>query len=297
MDVLVGTSKGLWRASRGPDEAFGDRSVTALGIAPTGVLVLVEHREVWLVGAVDTSLVASLDEPTGNCVVAFGDELLVGADDARILRVVDGEVEPVTGFDTVEGRDGWYTPWGAPPATRSLAVDEHDVIYANVHVGGVVVSTDRGVSWKPSSIDVDSDVHEVVSPSAGTLLAACGMGGLARTEDGGSTWSASHDGLHASYCRAVAVAGDTVLLSASTGPSTSRSAVYRRALDGAGAFSRCSDWLDDNVDSGCIGAGGQHAAFGTSDGRCFVSRDAGVTWDLAAEGLGAVSAVVVTGTG
>ena len=41
--------------------------------------------------------------------------------------------------------------------------------------------------------------------------------------------------LHATYSRAVAFAGDFVLLTASTGPRTDRGAVYRRPIDGARA--------------------------------------------------------------
>jgi photosystem II stability/assembly factor-like uncharacterized protein len=76
----------------------------------------------------------------------------------------------------------------------------------------------------------------------GRVLAAAGDGGLLSSTDGGDTWHQDTDGLHATYARAVAVAGDTVLLTASTGPRTRQAAVYRRPLAG-GTFERCEDGL------------------------------------------------------
>jgi hypothetical protein len=76
----------------------------------------------------------------------------------------------------------------------------------------------------------------------GRVLAAAGDGGLLSSTDGGTTWTQETDGLHATYARAVAVAGDTVVLTASTGPRTRHAAVYRRPLAG-GTFERCEDGL------------------------------------------------------
>jgi len=32
----------------------------------------------------------------------------VGTDDARLMRLVGGSLEPLSGFDRVEGRDAWF---------------------------------------------------------------------------------------------------------------------------------------------------------------------------------------------
>jgi hypothetical protein len=69
----------------------------------------------------------------------------------------------------------------------------------------------------------------------GLVLAAAGEGGLLTSTDAGTTWTQDTAGLHAPYARAVAVAGDTVLLTASTGPRTRQAAVYRRPLAATGA--------------------------------------------------------------
>ena len=105
------------------------------------------------------------------------------------------------------------------------------------------------------------------------------------------------DGLHARYCRGVAVCGDNVLLTASTGPGGHRSAIYRGILT-AGSFERCTaglpEWFDDNIDSLCLYAlrEGSVAAFGTADGEVFASIDQGETWETVASGLPRVNCVL-----
>jgi hypothetical protein len=67
-------------------------------------------------------------------------------------------------------------------------------------------------------------------------------------------------GLHARYLRAVAGAGGTDLVSASTGPGGRRAAIYRTRADGHGELERCRqglpEWLGDNVDTHCLAARG-----------------------------------------
>jgi hypothetical protein len=153
-------------------------------------------------------------------------------------------------------------------------------------VGGIPRSRDGGVTWEPT-IDIDSDVHQVLA-TGDTVLAATALG-LARSDDGGDSWQFEDERLHASYSRAVAVAGDTLLLSASTGPRGGRAAVYRKPLAAGGPFEACRvglpEWFDSNIDSHCLVASDGIAAFGTNDGRVFVSRDEGASWTQEAEGL------------
>jgi hypothetical protein len=228
--VLVGTTEGLLRLSDGDRRELLGGRVTALtpAVDGRGWLALVGDRFVWA-GDADGGWeqVAALDEaPPARCLVATGDGVLVGTAEAHLLRVRDGLAEPVLGFEKAEGRDGWYTPWGGPPDTRSLSVGDAGTIYANVHVGGIVRSSDGGETWEPT-IDVDADVHQVQAAPSGTVLAPCAYG-LGVSADGGDSWDIVTDGVHATYMRAVAVAGDDVLVSASTGPGGERSAVYRR---------------------------------------------------------------------
>jgi photosystem II stability/assembly factor-like uncharacterized protein len=152
----------------------------------------------------------------------------------------------------------------------------------NVHVGGVVRSPDDGKTWEPT-MNIDMDVHQVFAhPNHRGHVFVASARGLGVSEDGGRSWTFSTDGLHAPYCRAVAVCGGHVLVSASSGPRGTEAAVYRRRLDGSGSFEKCRDGLpesyEDNIDTFCLAARDQHAVFGTEEGAIFVSTDEGNTW-------------------
>jgi hypothetical protein len=220
--------------------------------------------------------------------------VIVGTSEGHLYRIAGKGLERITAFDRAGGRKEWFTPWGGPPDTRTLTEDR-DTVYANVHVGGILRSRDHGDSWEPT-IDIDVDVHQVTT-GHGNVYAA-GGNGLNVSGDKGTTWSVSDEGLHASYCRAVTVCGDTILLSASTGPRGGRSAVYRGPLDGS-SFERCDGglpgWFGNNIDSYCLDAkpDGSIAAFGTEDGRLFTSTDQGRSWSQLTKGLPAIRRVLV----
>jgi photosystem II stability/assembly factor-like uncharacterized protein len=223
------------------------------------------------------------------------DGILAGTTGARLARVgPKGAVEFIEGFDRAEGRESWFTPWGGPPATRTITEDG-DAVYVNVHVGGILRSRDRGATWEPT-IDVHADVHQVAT-GHGRVYAA-GAGGLSISEDGGQTWRTLGEGLHATYCRAVAVCGEQVLLSASTGPRGGRAGVYRLP-PGGGRLERSREglpeWFAGNIDSLCLDAlpDGRLAAFGTEAGEVFASTDQGESWRRLAAGLDDIRRVLV----
>jgi hypothetical protein len=294
--LLVGSDTGIHTVGDGAHDLQGT-SVVALAA---------ESARLWALGGDGTILrsedgrwerLAGMTGLAGRCLLATEEGLLVGTAQARLFRLRRDVLEPVDAFDQVPGREDWYTPWGGPPDTRSMALDAAGSVYANVHVGGIVRSTSDG-SWEPT-IDIDRDVHQVVShpERTGRVFAATAYG-LADSADGGETWDVSDDGLHGSYARAVAIAGDVLLLTASTGPFTNQAAIYRRPMDGAGPFQRCTaglpEWFGANLDTYCLAAHGARAAFGTGEGEVWMSTDQGATWAQAADGLGDVSALLFT---
>ncbi len=258
--------------------------------------MLADGRDVIRLRDGDTMTVASVEDERGRCVLPVPGGAMVGTQNARLAFVRPGSAEMLASFDAAEGRDGWYTPWGGPPDTRSLSVGPDGVVFANVHVGGILRSGDPLGPWEPT-IDVDADVHQVVAdPSMASHVLAATALGLAESSDAGATWRFSSEGLHAPYSRAVALDGNVLFLSASTGPRGGRAAIYRRGPD-SDAFERCDgglpEWFDGNVDSHCLAAGGGTVVFGTEDGRVFVSDDGGGSWEAAAAGLGPVSCAAV----
>jgi hypothetical protein len=271
--------------------------VTAVARDGPELWAIVDRAEVWHAPKGEWRHVTTLEsEPErleATCI-AMTDAIHVGSSRARLFRLVGSTLEPVRGFDDVEGREAWTTPWGGPPATRSISEWEADV-YVNVHVGGVPHTDDHGQTWNPT-IDIDADVHQVATAEG--LVLAAGAGGLSVSDDKGATWSSRTDGLETRYCRAAAVCGDRVLVSASEGPHGGRAGVYGAGL-ADGPFERCRvglpQWFDDNIDTYCLDAlsDGSYAAFGTADGRVYGSADAGVTWVELVEGLPAVHHVLL----
>ena len=267
--------------------------MTALAPADSDVWVVIDGSEIWRHADGEARHVADLTDVRVTCLASIDGDVVVGSAEAHLFRLVGATLEPVSPFEDAEGRSTWYTPWGGPPDTRSIANWDDDV-YVNVHVGGILRGGDRAGAWTPT-IDIDADVHQVTTAD-GLVLAAC-AGGLAASTDRGSSWSFRTDGLEAPYARAVAVCGSAVLISASSGPRGGRAAVYRADLSG-GRFERClagPGWFDDNIDTHHLDAlpDGSFAAFGASDGSVYASTDAGSTWDALASGLPPVHRVLV----
>lgn len=295
--ILVATRDGLRALDEigqpGAVEHPG-RSVTALGRAGDAYWAIVDASELWRAAGADRSHVTDLDGFRATCVAGIGRDVFVGSSEARLFRLAGDALEPVAAFDHAEGRETWYTPWGGAPDTRSIANWDDDV-YVNVHVGGVLRTDDGGETWR-ATIDIDADVHQVTT-AEGMVLAAC-AGGLISSADRGATWTHRTEGLESRYARAIAVCGDDVLVSASNGPRGGGAAVYRGALAG-GPLERCRsglpEWFEDNIDTYCLDAlpDGSLAAFGTTDGRLFVTSDQGATWNQQGSGLPIVQRVLV----
>jgi hypothetical protein len=286
-DGLVGSEGQTWLAGR---------EVTALAQDGRGWVVLLDGGEVVGVRGDEVEPIGEVPEETGRCVLAVDGEALVGTAHARLAIVRDGGAELVRSFDDAEGRDGWYTPWGGPPDTRSLSSSIDGAVFANVHVGGILRAGDPRGTWTPT-IDVDADVHQVLADplEADHVVAATALG-LAESHDRGDTWTFVTEGLHAPYARGVALDGERLFLSASTGPRGGRAAVYRRD-PGADGFRKVEDgvneWFAGNVDSYRLAAAGGTVLFATEDGRAFLSDDGGDGWREAIRGSAPITCVAV----
>jgi hypothetical protein len=321
--IVVATDDGL-HVVNGEDTTRVDdlagREVLALAMDGESAWALVDGRELWRsADGLRWSTVATVPRRKVTCLAPTPAGLLVGTARAHLLRLEQERLVPLPSFDDAEGRAAWYTPWGAPADVRSISAGAGGMIYVNVHVGGVLRSTDGGGGWRPT-LDIEQDVHQVLAPwNRPELVLVAAAAGFGVSRDGGDTWQWDNDGLHAHYCRAVALADNTVLLSASTGHHGRRAAVYRRPLDGrasrdpadepearsgarrasegGGRFERCEDglpeWFSDNVDTGCLAALGPTVVIGSEDGCVFRSSDGGERWKAVAKGLAPVRAVAL----
>lgn len=297
MAMLVGTTSGLVAVDGGGDVrgvGFEGHDVLAL----SGGWALLDGHEVRRRDGRDGGQGVSVAGPALTCLCAGGGgPLLAGSAEGHLYRFGEGEgARRVESFEHAEGRGDWYTPWGGPPDVRSLSVSDDGVVLVNVHVGGILRSADDGASWQ-ATIDLHDDVHQVLALPGGAAVAACATG-LATSFDGGATWSVHDEGLHATYCRAVAVSGDTVLMSASAGPGGGHAALYRRPVTGGGALERCRTGLPDdlggNVDTFWLAGDATGAAVvATASGALYASGDAGATWEQVAGDITGVRCLVL----
>lgn len=257
-------------------------------------VALVDGHSVWRRSAEGAwaEWVVGHDELT--CLALAPGGALLGTAGAHLRRLSPtGVIEEVASFEHAPTREQWYTPSGGLPEVRSLAVAGDGTLFANVHVGGILRSTDGGFSWA-ATIDLHADVHQVLCPrqyQPALVVAAC-ADGLAISRDGGDSWRLRDAGLRRTYCRAVAVAGDTVLVSASDGPGGGHAGVYRAPMDGWAPFELCRDGLPPelagNVDTGWLATaapGGVGAALVIAGGDVFATSGEGAAWSPVAGGL------------
>lgn len=251
--------------------------------------------------------VATSEFQLSCCVIVRG-TAYVGTDDARMLRLNDEirALEPIDGFDDVAGRDAWFAGSaivneqrvGPPLGIRSVAANSTgSVLFANVHVGGIPRSTDGGRTWQPT-IDINSDVHEVrAHPTDPDIAVAASAIGLCISRDAGATWSIERDGLHASYCSAVAFSGEDILFSASVDHFAPQGRIYRRPTTPRANIVAIGDglpvWTGGIVDTGCIAASGSTVAVVDRDGTLYLSTALGRGWSRGSFKLPAPSSALV----
>jgi hypothetical protein len=298
--LLIGTTRGLYTSDpRAPVQLDG-RPITALATESGALWAIVDGEELWhRTHAGRWKLIASASPWRALCVLPSARGTYVGTAEAHLLRLADDRLVRVDAFDAVPGRDAWFTPWGGPPDTRSLAAGGNGDIYVNVHVGGVVRSRDAGRTWEPT-LDIDSDVHQVLTTErVPRLVLAASAVGLGISRNGGDSWHFATAGLHALYQRAVAVVPDAVLVSTARSERGQQSAVYRRSMSGRGPFRKCErglpTWFPSNINTGCLVASGETAAIGSPDGVLYMSDDAGESWRLVREGLPKIGCLVFAG--
>jgi hypothetical protein len=308
--VLVATwSDGVFGFSEeGEHRKLEGRSVRSLTTAPDGsALAIVDGHELQRRALDGTWNMIASSPLELACCVALGNHIYVGTDDARLLRLnEDGSLGELRGFEAVEGRANWYAGsaivngqrMGPPLGIRSLSgTADGATLLVNVHVGGIPRSPDGGVSWQPT-IDIDADVHEVrVHPTRPDIVMAAAAVGLCSSRDGGKSWRVETEGLHATYCSAVAFVGNDVLVAASSDHFAAQGAIYRRAIDGPPALRAVAGglpaWLDGIADTGCIATRSSLAALADRSGALYTSADSGSTWSRRARALPSPSSVAI----
>ena len=183
-----------------------------------------------------------------ECIALLSEEplqVLLGTEPPHVY-CLDGD-EParrMESFDTLECRQSWYTPWGGPPAVRSLA-HSGDWVFADIHVGSIMRSPDRGATWEPVTPDLHADVHQVATASTEGRLYANTADAVFASDDYGHSWEHRKEGLASRYGRALAVHPARSRLPA--GQRQQRAWSWQRCAGQALLFARRGPHLDPGV--------------------------------------------------
>lgn len=221
----------------------------------------------------------------------------MGTDDARVLVMgTNGSLEALEGFDQAPGRETWYAGSavvngqvvGPPLGVRSMSANaDGSVLLANVHVGGILRSTDGGHTWT-QTIDIHFDVHEVCCHPTNPQVAVAATGcGLCVSRDAGLSWQLETEELFAPYCSAVALSGELVFVSCSTDHFAAEGRVHRRP---AASLPFTTKGI---VDTRNIFCKGPLVALADQGGNVYRSEDGGLNWVRIAGGLPAPSSIVI----
>jgi photosystem II stability/assembly factor-like uncharacterized protein len=175
-----------------------------------------------------------------------------------------------------------------------MAADNPARLYAGLEVGGVVRSSDGGVTWQQLHGPYE-DVHSLsVTPARSHTLYAATARQPWRSDDGGETWTAIGAGLPHRYIVPVAVAPDDpdlVLVSCSTSfqRQTGRLA---RSTDGGRTWQE-PQWPGPGDDMAVAIAWDMAEArvvyAGTDGGKLYRSTDRGASWQALSVTLDSVA--------
>ncbi len=236
-----------------------------------------------------------------------GNRVLAGTEPAEIFYTEDHTWHVCPEVAGLRDRFKWFLPYSPEAGCVRGFAFHGDRGYAAVEVGGVLRSDDGGNHWRlaggssgepvfgtPPAGTVHPDVHSVaVHPSSPDLVFAATAGGFFRSDDGGDTWSVSHED---SYCRAFwadPADPDHVIL----GPAddVSRNGRIEETRDGGRTWKLRSDGLDLPWPRAMIE---RFASVGdtlfaiTSGGRLFTASPDDLQWKQILPEAGEVRAVV-----
>lgn len=300
-EVWLLTEQGPLTASGAPLPGipFGRRSVTAGAAAGDEIGLIVDGHEVWTRSEATWTRAAASKAELYSIVRSHHGRFLVGTERARLAWVAKGTLEYLPSFDRVPERRLWDTPYGAPPELRSLAVATDGALYANVHVGWIVRSTDGGATWASLRNGLDRDVHQVaVHPSDPRIVFAATAEGFHISHDRGDTFAQRIAGMPYVYQRAVACfPGRDVYLASTARDNRGAGARLDRTEDDGRTWTRVRglpEAIHRNINTNQLAALPRGRGFAVvADTSLYETGDWGESWSLVARDLPPASALLV----
>lgn len=246
-------------------------------------------------------------------VSAADGAVYAGTEPSRLFRSDDrGESwRELEGLLELPSRPAWSfppRPWTSHVRWIAPSPHDADLLLVGIELGGLMRSTDGGVSWQDHRPGAQRDVHSLAwhQRVLGRAYEA-GGGGAAFSEDAGESWQPADDGRDRHYTWSVAVDPDDPELwyvSASTGPYAAhggrdpQARIYRR--QGGEAWRQLAGGLPEPLLAMpyALVAGESRLFAGLADGQIWESSDHGDSWHAntsQGDAIAALHALVYTG--
>jgi photosystem II stability/assembly factor-like uncharacterized protein len=248
----------------------------------------------------------------------------VGTEPPSLWRSDDGGVswKEIPGVARMANERRWTYPVPViQPHIRSIAIDPRNSkkLCLAAQVGGLLLSSDGGASWRDVRYPIDMDVHSVTfDPANGAVLYAATGGGenfpdptpppkgrpLYRSCDGGKSWESISDSLPRTYAVPVGVHlknSQMLFLGVAEEPppfwldrATKANGAIMRSSDGGVSWQQltdgfpspfesmveCIEFDPDQPNDVYLGTGGEGARYIKLDkGEIFRSADCGDRWE------------------
>jgi len=226
-------------------------------------------------GGVQRSTDNGLSWQTVNTGIATGwIRKVFCASDGRVCAAGDSL------YISLDGGDSWQAARGAgaPVGVQCFAQAANGEILAGTARLGVARIPGHPNSWLSGS-DLANARVQAMALANGTLWAACQNIGLARSENGGASWTRVPLATLAQNFPAMVAHPDGTLLVGSTG-----SGIFRSTDDGHSWLTSNTGLTGLNVDALALGAGGSILASVRDEGF-FRSEDGGLSWGQHNSGL------------
>jgi hypothetical protein len=288
MAMLIATENLVFRMDdERPEQIYQNGRVRAIACSDS-VSAIVSDEGMTILSD-QTSLHPFPEADRVECVdIVKEDHILIGAEGPHIFQYGGDSVTQIESFAQLDCRENFYTPWGGPASVRSFAHTDDGYLYADIHVGSIMRSPDRGNTWEPVTPDLHEDVHQVITRSADPdTVYANTADAVYISEDRGASWGHRDTGLPYSYGRAIAVHpddGDCLLASVSRGPHGDADGRLYRSEDRGRTWSHVSAGFPEsttgNIDTFQIAYTNDARCWATVDHDLYVSEDRGETWKI-----------------
>jgi photosystem II stability/assembly factor-like uncharacterized protein len=307
---LIATQNGVfaWDESTQVVSSFGLAGVDVRHISSSSgeaIFTIDSSGDVWVNdGSAQWTLVKLKDvheTPSTLFIHPTTSDVYIGTEPPRLYRLLKGDSYLVADLTSLEGAEHWYTPYGHPPAVRSLAPAGKSGLYLNIHVGGVLRTLDGGRTWSAINNGLDLDVHQVFSsPANPSVVYAATATGFALSENQGDSWVVRNTGLKNLYTRGIAVnpvKPDEILISGSSfmpddWEARGKSFSLFRSTDKGEHWERVvtgfPEAVESEIDTHCIVFSPKSSDLvlcGVRSGQLYGSRDGGLIWKVVATKL------------